>query len=283
MLLAILELFTYVIERLALALMIIFVVICLVAGRTHGQVVIFAGEPTLAPRDCYCGQSCKCEPCECNVKAKAPEVSVKKPVKTVPSKASVKVGVSYPGDIPGTTINDLGSGTVIESDGVKSKVLTCEHTFRHPGEVFVYVGNKKVPAKVVRSDKKLDLALMEFDGSHDYAPFSKFQSTEYLTAYGYEGGAGLGEFKTRITGYYNYPDARVAGRAKQGRSGGGLFNSYGTLVGVCSAAGPNNSQESVYISYPAIEMFLYGKALPKSRAEAEVQNCADGQCPLRPR
>lgn len=277
MLLTLLEIAVYAIERLAIAFLIIFALIGLGATRCHGQVVV-AAEPSLAPPDCYCGQSCKCSPCECNAKSKPPVVSVKKPEVTVPNRASVKLSVSVKG------VSSVASGTVIESDGTKSKVLTCWHLFRDPGDIKVHLLNgTAVDGRILKSNSKLDLALVEFDGSHDYVPFSKEQATSGLTAYGYESGGELKAFPTKIIGYYNYPDARVLGRAKPGRSGGGLFSPKGEVVGVCSASGPDSSNESVYISYPAVEQFLFGKMQASAKASVPRADCPTGTCPLLPK
>lgn len=262
----------------------------LVACAVHcqGQVVEFTGSPTLAPPNCNC-RNCKCDPCVCDISVKPAAVSVKKPSQVPPAKASIKL-VSQAGKV-----SSVASGTVIESDGIKTKVLTCWHLFREPGTLSVQLADgKSHPAVLLKSNSKLDLALVEFEGSHDYAPFSKTQDTVNLTAYGYEHAGKLQAFQTKIIGYYSYPNARIAGRAQPGRSGGGLFNSSGELVGVCSASGPDNSNESVYISYPAIEKFLGKepaekskqapfKATPQFSPFKSNSSCPGGNCPLQRR
>jgi hypothetical protein len=47
------------------------------------------------------------------------------------------------------------------------------------------------------------------------------------------------------------PNVEVAGAPVEGRSGGGLFNAEGKLVGVCYAAEPQ-ADEGLYVSLPAI-------------------------------
>ena len=63
--------------------LLIILVLCFTASA---QVLIVASQPTLAPHDCYCGVSCKCDSCECNVSAKpTPKISVMKvPAITMP-------------------------------------------------------------------------------------------------------------------------------------------------------------------------------------------------------
>ena len=44
------------------------VAVALLSIPAFGQINwIVASQPTLAPHDCFCGVSCKCDPCSCNV------------------------------------------------------------------------------------------------------------------------------------------------------------------------------------------------------------------------
>jgi S1-C subfamily serine protease len=60
---------------------------------------------------------------------------------------------------------------------------------------------------------------------------------------------------TTIDRYQGPPNVEVAGAPIEGRSGGGLFNGAGQLIGVCFAADPQ-SNEGLYASLPSIQAKL---------------------------
>jgi len=87
---------------------------------------------------------------------------------------------------------------------------------------------------------------------------------------------------TAIDRYQGHPNVEVAGAPVEGRSGGGLFNAEGKLIGVCFAADPE-SNEGLYASLPSIiakldslglSMVYQGSAVVASQAPATMQAVA---------
>ncbi len=282
MLLTVLEITVNFVQRLAIAFLVIFAIIA-AGAACRGQVIIFAGEPSLAPPDCYCGVSCKCEKCECNVKGKPPEVSVKKAY--TPVDASVVVHNKLGKDVfrcSGTAICD-------------STVVTCWHFIRNGiGDVTV----NGIPAKVLKFDSKSDVALLKVEGQLKPVNVASepLRAGAGCTAYGYEWNRnGLWKFPTRINQlnrYSGFSNQSIYGRPASGRSGGGLFNAKGELIGVCSAADGN---EGLYCGLAAIQNLIDIPAPPLTVAPRQqaisgpVFNsnewtkdpaCTTGQCPL---
>jgi len=261
----------------------------LLAGILPGQVIFVspqrAPQPTLAPA-CKC-EKCDCDPCKCKP---APLISVVK--KTTPAEASVIVRATKGKEVfqcSGTAVCD-------------HTVLTCAHVLR-PG--FSLAVNGK-PATLLRSDAKSDVALLTTEES---LPFVNVSSEplgvlDACTAYGYEfNKAGkLWYFPSRVTAvnrYQGFPNVSISGKPLSGRSGGGLFNSAGEIVGVCSAAdgseglycgleaiqklmstNPNPSKstglEASYPEFPDSSAFI---AIPNgNKSQPIIQNCPGGAC-----
>ena len=242
--------------------------------------------PTLAPADCKC-VDCKCDPCDCHAKAK-PVVSVRKTF--TPAEASVIVRAAKGKEAfqcSGTAICD-------------HTVLTCWHILRERDFLNITVNGK--PARVLRFDAKSDVALLTTEEQLKPVKVASepLRAGEACTAYGYEyDKAGkLWKFPANLVQhnrYRGFPNQSTRGRdpVKSGRSGGGLFNAAGELVGVCSAA---DGQEGLYCGLEAVRSLVYGetqkiapKAIePKPSTPNIVNewmrdpNCnrADGQCPL---
>lgn len=213
------------------------------------------------------------------------------PVKTSPAQASVQVVVDH------GLLKSRCSGTAIGPN----LVVTCWHAFRDKGSVSV---NGK-PAKLLRFDAVSDVALIETNETlpHVSVASKPLAKGESATAYGYEYiRSGLWKFPTRITAvnrYSGFPNVSILGRPNQGRSGGGLFNESGELVGVCSASDGN---EGLYCGLEAVKAIVNPtvkesqtvqvtkqadrKSVPEvvqGAAMPLVQSCPDGRCPLLPK
>jgi len=149
-----------------------------------------------------------------------------------------------------------GTGTVIDTNGDQALVLTCGHLFRENKgqgkiEVDLYIGGQ---AQTVTGE------LLDYDAdTHDVAlvairpgfqmravqiihPQERVRSGQTAFSFGCDRGADPSRRDTRITGVDKYDqhlgvsNLEIAGAPIDGRSGGGLFDEAGRLIGVCNAA-----------------------------------------------
>lgn len=253
--------------------------IIVLASTATGQWRWVVDTPQLAPHDCPCQPECKCNPCVCKTQTK-PVVSVKKVYS--PQEASVTVQATKGKEA------FRGSGTAIDTN----LVLTCWHITR--GSDWTYTINGK-PAKLLRSDSKSDVAL--FSTEETLKPVNvanePLRAGEPCTAWGYEWNRkGLWKFPANVVQvmrYRGFPNVSTRGRdpVQSGRSGGGLFNSKGELVGVCSA---RDGVDGLYCGLDAIKAILNpSQDFPSWKCDQTrkpdaakttpffLQDCPDGQ------
>jgi thiol-disulfide isomerase/thioredoxin len=163
-----------------------------------------------------------------------------------PMSTSVRIRVITNGHI------DLGSGTVISSQPGLTQILTCAHIFKEFAEtsrievdVFEHGRSQQYIAKLVKFDDKSDLGLISIPltnpvpaaivGGRNAAP----RVGEPVAAIGCSGGEEPTRQQSRVTDIDKYDGPHnilCTGVPVRGRSGGGLFNRNGEIIGVCSAA-----------------------------------------------
>lgn len=147
----------------------------------------------------------------------------------------------------------VGTGTIIDAHGNEYLVLTCGHLFRDGGgkspvQVEIFQNGRAVPlsAQVVdyRADS-VDIGLVVFRSpvSLPVVPLlphqTRLQESQVVFSYGCDGGADPSRRDSKITKLNRYlgpSNVEVGGAPIQGRSGGGLFDAQGQLIGVCYAA-----------------------------------------------
>ncbi len=149
-----------------------------------------------------------------------------------------------------------GTGTVIDTNGDQALVLTCGHLFRENRgqekiEVDLYVGGqtKTIAGELLDYDADThDVALVAIRPGFQMQPVQMIHSQERVRvgqtafSFGCDRGADPSRRDTRITGVDKYDqhlgvsNLEIAGAPIDGRSGGGLFDEAGRLIGVCNAA-----------------------------------------------
>ncbi len=150
----------------------------------------------------------------------------------------------------------VGSGTIIDTHGEEALVLTCGHLFRETKgqgkvEVDLFVGGQSqtVAGQVLDYDADTrDIALVVIRPGFPVKPIQILPSSERVRngqtafSFGCDRGADPSRRDTRITGINKYnqhlgvSNLEIAGAPIDGRSGGGLFDQHGRLIGVCNAA-----------------------------------------------
>ena len=163
---------------------------------------------------------------------------------------------------------NLGSGTLIDSRDGHALVLTCGHLFRDSQgtgqivvELFLPQQRRKVPGQLIRYDSERDdIALLKIQPGVNL-PFlpvasaaTRLQAGQPVWNAGCDRGDEPTVKQTRINSINRYhgPDnIQVEGMPADGRSGGGLFNAAGELIGVCNAADPLD-EEGFYSSLPNV-------------------------------
>jgi S1-C subfamily serine protease len=137
----------------------------------------------------------------------------------------------------------VGSGTIIQSNQQGAVVLTCGHLFRDLTknssitlERFEHGVPVRYPAELV--DYRIEDGKVVPSASVA-TQFEGARQGDAVFSVGCDHGDPPTRRDTRITKLNRYlgaPNIEAAGMPVQGRSGGGLFNSNGQLIGVCFAA-----------------------------------------------
>jgi thiol-disulfide isomerase/thioredoxin len=184
--------------------------------------------------------------------------------------ATVRISIDDPDG------KSTGTGTIVDCREGKALVLTCGHLFRTSGgkggiEVSLFTPGPNgaelrmaVEGTLIDYDLERDLALVCFapEGAITVAPVAgdggQMVVGQPATSVGCEHGANPTPWATQITAINRYqgpPNIEAAKAPIEGRSGGGLFNAAGQLVGVCNAADPQRD-EGLYASLPSIHAKL---------------------------
>lgn len=194
-----------------------------------------------------------------------------------------------------------GTGTVIDARGGKALVLTCGHLFREsqgrgPIEISLFRAGPQgaeprgqVEAQLIDYDLERDLALVCFQADPSVAvspvaPRGTQLSVEApVTSVGCGHGSDPTPWQSRITAvnrYQGHPNVEAAGAPEEGRSGGGLFNASGQLIGVCFAADPQGNEglyaslDSIYAKLDALNLTATLQTPPSHLPQQAVESSA---------
>lgn len=182
-----------------------------------------------------------------------------------PMQASVRLRVTIGGSV------NLGSGTIVYSVAGRALIVTCGHIFRGVTEdskieVDLLHGAEKqtVVGRVVDFDIDSEIGLIEIPSSEllPAAAVATVQSVplkgDRVQSIGCDGGALPTVMPIEVTAVDLYEGASTVectGVPVQGRSGGGLFNRNGELIGVCFAADPQQKR-GIYTGLSVVQSSL---------------------------
>ncbi|MCA9079729.1 MAG: trypsin-like peptidase domain-containing protein [Planctomycetaceae bacterium] len=182
-----------------------------------------------------------------------------------PMSASIRIRVKL-----GDKMN-LGSGAIISSRPGYTLIMTCGHIFRDftsegKIEVDVFQDGRSVMflAKLEKFDLDADVGLISIPTESPLAHVAVAQAAaapaegEPVACIGCSGGENPTREQIRVTAVDKYVgphNIECTGIPVRGRSGGGLFNQQGELVGVCIAA-DTKGQRGLYAGLHAIHGLL---------------------------
>jgi thiol-disulfide isomerase/thioredoxin len=168
--------------------------------------------------------------------------------------------------------HSYGTGTIIDARSGEALVITCGHLFRDSqgkGPVLVELFEStpegarviaQIPGQVIGYNLDRDLGLVSIRPNRDVpvAPVAPTQTMlqrgDRLVSVGCDRGENPTALATRVNHLDRYqgpPNIEASGAPVEGRSGGGLFNSAGQLVGVCFAA-DYEGNEGLYTALESI-------------------------------
>ena len=173
-----------------------------------------------------------------------------------PRESTVRIRIQEPQQ------ESVGTGTIIDSHDGQALVLTCGHLFRESqGQakiaVETFLGGQITSYPAILVDfqaKDMDIGLVAFRPNTEVPVATlipknrKLAEGQTVFSWGCDRGALPSRYDSKITKLNRYlgaPNVEVAGQPVEGRSGGGLFDESGELIGVCYAADPE-LQEGLY-------------------------------------
>lgn len=151
-----------------------------------------------------------------------------------------------------------GSGTIIDAQENAALILTCGHVFRDSrgqGRITVDLFGPNAPqglrGYMVSYDLKRDIGLLRIETEGRVpavrvaAHPNQVQPGDAVASIGCASGGNPEVHPSRVNSVNKFlgpPNLQVAGQPVQGRSGGGLFNRQGEIIGVCNAADPADNE-----------------------------------------
>lgn len=149
-----------------------------------------------------------------------------------------------------------GTGTIIDVHGEEALVLTCGHLFRDGDgkgkievDIFVAGQPRTVTGQLIDYDAgDRDIGLVAIRPGISVKPVEVVRENDVMKvgqvafSFGCDRGDPPSRRDTRITGVNKYnqnidgSNLEISGAPIDGRSGGGLFDERGRLIGVCNAA-----------------------------------------------
>jgi len=212
--------------------------------------------------------------------------------------ATVRIRVS---DATGESV---ATGTIIDMHGDEALVLTCGHVFRDSkgkGRItvdFCAPGTRAgTPATLITFDaSKHDVGLISVRPGVKIQPApvggTSFRPQRGVRVFsiGCDRGADASIRRSNINSANRYDgpaNIQVAGQPVDGRSGGGLFDTSGQLIGICNAADPTDN-EGIYAALPSIhaqlakigQQQIYQRRAPSASAQQQqvpIRNVGDRQ------
>jgi serine protease Do len=180
--------------------------------------------------------------------------------------------------VPEKDGQSYGSGTLIDVNGQHGLVVTNWHVVRDASAEItaVFPDGSRSPAQVVKVDKDWDLAALSVWRPTSAAPVPIAalapKPGEVLTIAGYGSGdyraaAGVCTQYLAPSASHPYELVEVAAEARQGDSGGPIFNERGELAGVLFGSGPGYTSGS-YAG--RVREFLVGVIPPSSGPAAST-------------
>ena len=172
--------------------------------------------------------------------------------------------------------HSFGTGTIIDATDGEALILTCAHIFRDSqgkgaiaADLFCAGGPHGVPGKLIGYDMQRDVALVAIRpgipltaarvAPAGYRP----RRGEPAISVGCNRGADPTVMTSRVLDtdkVLTPPTIEVAGQPVVGRSGGGLFNAEGEIIGVCYAADPQDN-EGFYAALSSVHAELDRRGL----------------------
>ncbi|TWT67072.1 trypsin-like peptidase domain-containing protein [Allorhodopirellula solitaria] len=195
-----------------------------------------------------------------------------------------------------------GTGTIIDVHGEEALVLTCGHLFRDGDgkgkievDLFVAGQPRTVIGQLIDYDAgDRDIGLVAIRPDMPVQPVEVVQASDVLKvgqpafSFGCDRGDPPSRRDTRITGVNKYnqniggSNLEISGAPIDGRSGGGLFDERGRLVGVCNAA-DYKSDIGIYTGPGAIHWQLDRVQLERLYQDAPAESLASNETePLSP-
>lgn len=174
--------------------------------------------------------------------------------------------------------SSFGTGTIIDARSGEALIVTCAHLFKDANDqpldtagrlsIELFDRNahvvERVQGTVVSHDFKTDVALVAIRpaGAVQAAPVAGSPADTRIGEVTRSVGCDLGADPTvrehRVVDLNRYtgpPNIEASGAPIQGRSGGGLFNSAGQLVGICNFA-DDAADEGIYAGLASIHAQL---------------------------
>ena len=239
----------------------------------------------------------------------------RRPDRGHPSHCSVPVPRRAPGDFPQSLIaatvrirvedaqgRAFGTGTIIDSRGGEALVVTCGHLFREskgkgPMTVEMFevtpAGLKvaeQVTGQLISYDLERDVAFVSIRPTRQVAAAvvapanTPIQRGDRVATIGCSNGNDPTLLPQRINTLDRYQgpaNIEVSGAPEEGRSGGGLFNLQGQLIGVCYAA-DYEGKEGLYSALESIHEELNRLNLKDVYAKSPATSvAATSRCQFR--